>query len=158
MKRHLVSLSVMLMLAASVSLAATESTLVVKKLSGNDYSAALATVGRVYLTDGKVTLQTTDGKITVICALSGAQSVVFNKSAAAIPEIVRDKVSISVYPNPSAGMVSVSGLADGAEVRVFDLQGRSVLTTTAPSVDLSPLKAGIYLLQAGPEVVQIIKK
>lgn len=151
----------MLMAAASVSFAATEPTLVVKKLSGDDYSAALASVGKVYLTDGNVTLQTTDGKNTVICVLSEAQSIAFNKGTSAqtyITESLRDGVSISVYPNPSAGMVSVSGLEDGSVVRVFDLQGRAVLTTTAPSVDLSPLKAGVYLLQAGPELVQIIKK
>lgn len=162
--KQLFALCALLLATTLACFADNETSLIVNKLNGEEYSKALSTVGRMYFTDGNIVLQTTDGDQIPICAISEAQSIVFAKgntddsNPTIIPEVIRDKVSISVYPNPSAGIVSVSGLSDGAEVRVFDLQGRHVLTSSAPSVDLSSLKAGIYLLQAGPEVVQIVRK
>ncbi len=162
--KQLFALCTLLLATTSACFAGDEASLIVNKLNGEEYSKALSTVGRLYFTDGNIVLQTTDGDSIPICAISDARSIVFAKGntddrkPTVIPEVIRDKVSIAVYPNPSSGMVSVSGLPGGSEVRIFDLQGRPVLTSAAPSVDLSPLKAGIYLLLAGPEVVQIVRK
>lgn len=58
--------------------------------------------------------------------------------------------SISLFPNPSAGLVNIE-LASEARVTIFDLSGKSVFATTAQSginsFDLSDQKAGLYLLR-----------
>lgn len=61
---------------------------------------------------------------------------------------------LSVYPNPSKGMVFINIDAIGmASFNVYDLsgrcvqQGRTVLTSTAQGVNLSQLPAGSYTLQ-----------
>ncbi len=163
MRKHLLALSASL-LAFAACMAGDDVSLIVNYLDGSEYSAALATVGRVNLTDGKIVIETNDGATNPVGNISDVRSIVFGKRSSEdqnptlIPEVLRNEVTVSVYPNPSAGMVKVSGLPEGSDVRVFDLQGRPVLSATAPSVDLTPLKPGVYLLQAGPEVVQIIRK
>lgn len=56
--------------------------------------------------------------------------------------------NFELYPNPAAGFVTLSGLPAGAEVRIFDLQGRPVyrdfLTSELQVIDTSKLPAGMY--------------
>jgi lysophospholipase L1-like esterase len=59
--------------------------------------------------------------------------------------------AISLYPNPSTGLVQLRAPAslDGTVVQLFDLLGRAVLTATVRqnSLDMSALPAGVYTLQ-----------
>ena len=71
---------------------------------------------------------------------------------------------ISLYPNPTAGNVTVS--IEGADVRelqLLDLYGRVVLRLSlsaqrAVTLDLSALPQGVYILRAGATARRIIKK
>lgn len=67
-------------------------------------------------------------------------------------------IVFSVYPNPAADHVHVEGLKEGQQVHIFTLNGQKVLVAPGPDVDLSGLKNGIYLLQAGRQIVKLIKK
>lgn len=55
--------------------------------------------------------------------------------------------TITVYPNPTTGLVQIEG-GQPEQVRVMDLQGRVLRTLPAftTSVDLSDFPAGLYLL------------
>ncbi len=60
--------------------------------------------------------------------------------------------NIKIYPNPSTGVFTVSGLAaDAREITVTDLLGRVVYSemsnSTSVELDLSTLKAGQYILK-----------
>jgi lysophospholipase L1-like esterase len=59
--------------------------------------------------------------------------------------------AISLYPNPSPGLVQLRAPAslDGTVVQLFDLLGRAVRTATVRqnSLDISALPAGVYTLQ-----------
>lgn len=59
---------------------------------------------------------------------------------------------LAVSPNPASGSLSVSiGGADPSYVIMYDLSGRSVLSGTGSSLDVSGLASGVYLLRAGWE-------
>ena len=59
---------------------------------------------------------------------------------------------LSVSPNPASETLSVSiGGADPSIVVMYDLSGRSVLTGTDSSMDVSGLASGVYLIRAGWE-------
>jgi hypothetical protein len=57
--------------------------------------------------------------------------------------------SISLYPNPSSGIVNLSGLTSGDQVRVFDSNGRLVFTTNAANNQMHFIldRSGFYLVE-----------
>jgi hypothetical protein len=57
-----------------------------------------------------------------------------------------EKKLISVYPNPTTGLVSVNSPLV-SQILVYDLTGKQVLNSNASSVDLSAFKNGVYLLK-----------
>jgi hypothetical protein len=61
-------------------------------------------------------------------------------------EIVSDP--IRVFPNPTVGMLNVSGLTESAGLKIFTIQGMLVLSVdrTDHSIDISALPPGTYLL------------
>lgn len=79
-----------------------------------------------------------------------------------------EKLSLSIYPNPTVGQVSVQlEKGAGATVNVVSLAGQTVLSTTLTSADaqvmsLDGLPAGAYLLQiktqAGVRTQRLIKQ
>lgn len=70
----------------------------------------------------------------------------------------------SVYPNPSKGIVNVTipSLSETATIRLFDIQGRQILSKETNQVDTSfeiqDLQDGIYLVNIGNNQGSITKK
>lgn len=60
--------------------------------------------------------------------------------------------SWSIYPNPTSEILNFNGLSNSMEVSIVNLIGREVLRTTVapqyPTINVSTLPKGIYLLQA----------
>lgn len=56
--------------------------------------------------------------------------------------------SILVWPNPTSGIISISGLPQPADVQVYSVQGQLMKTVqqAESTVDVSDLPAGVYLL------------
>lgn len=58
---------------------------------------------------------------------------------------------ISIYPNPANNFLQVDGLADKAQVEVFDMAGKRVATKSATStslqIELQGLSKGVYMLR-----------
>ena len=58
--------------------------------------------------------------------------------------------TFDAYPNPTSGLIQVSGISENALVQVFDLNGKMILNENASfntSIDLSPFENGMYLLK-----------
>lgn len=72
------------------------------------------------------------------------------------------KTSLSVYPNPTNGIVHITTGTDSDEqIEITNLMGEVVLKTTiidAKSLDLSTLSAGIYVIRTSNGVVQRVTK
>lgn len=60
-----------------------------------------------------------------------------------------DSQSVIVYPNPTNGILNLSGIDQTAQIRIVDAQGRIVFDTTNSinQIDLSSLQSGLYFLQ-----------
>ncbi len=57
-----------------------------------------------------------------------------------------------VYPNPATGRITVQGVEPGEEIVLYDVLGRAVLRSRAPTdMDVSALPPGVYVLRVGRE-------
>lgn len=66
--------------------------------------------------------------------------------------------TLTLWPNPTASYLNVD-LKAGTALSLTDLQGREVLTGTAPQLDVRSLPAGIYLLRAeGYRPMRVLKQ
>jgi hypothetical protein len=59
--------------------------------------------------------------------------------------------AVNIYPNPASGKFSISGLPDGARLKISDMQGMVIYTNEKTSdmildFDLSIHSAGVYLI------------
>ena len=64
--------------------------------------------------------------------------------------------SISIYPNPSSGIINISTEEDMISVEVFDITGKRMAVYRSRTIDLSSLPNGLYNLRistAGKSVV-----
>ena len=69
--------------------------------------------------------------------------------------------SILVFPNPTSGYVTVTGLSIGEVINVYTVSGTQIIKHTATSekviLDLSGLSKGVYLLQTEQKSIKLIK-
>ncbi len=54
--------------------------------------------------------------------------------------------NLSVYPNPTMGVVSIDGINQPFTVQVLDLGGKEMMTSNEKELNLSDLRTGMYLL------------
>jgi len=75
-------------------------------------------------------------------------------------------VSISVFPNPTADVVTVRAHSDLRSIALFDIQGRLLMTkkvgSNVASVDISDETSGVYFIKVrsakGSSVTKVVKK
>lgn len=104
----------------------------------------------VYFVDA---LDTNTYKMTMKSFTGGSQGkTTFNFYEATLstesPELSR---SISVYPNPSSGMVQIASESAVKSVVVYDLQGKPVISSSESSFSISALSSGVYLMLISTE-------
>ena len=62
-----------------------------------------------------------------------------------------NEITMLVYPNPTTGIVHVSGISEGAELKVTDISGRLVHSVKADNstviLDLSSVRHGVYFIR-----------
>lgn len=56
------------------------------------------------------------------------------------------------------GKLYLEGLAQGAEVLIFDAAGKQLKRTTSNVIDVTNLKTGVYVLKADKQVVKFMKR
>jgi hypothetical protein len=54
--------------------------------------------------------------------------------------------------------MEIDGLVEGTQVQVFDATGKQVIVTNDPTINVSSLKPGMYILKAGNQIVKFAKK
>ena len=101
-----------------------------------------------------ITVTTTDGAFTATCEVMVTQDDVSNDAI--------DGNSFRVYPNPTDGVITVTGLTIGQQVRIYTLAGTQVAihiaTASKMEIDFSTLPRGTYILKTITETVKVIRK
>ena len=70
---------------------------------------------------------------------------------------------VSIYPNPSTGIVNITGIDSGTNISITGLQGQSLFTTTiatknACQIDLSGYQPGVYFIKIEMNGINIFRK
>ncbi|WP_162910835.1 LamG-like jellyroll fold domain-containing protein [Hymenobacter oligotrophus] len=71
-------------------------------------------------------------------------------------------VALRVFPNPARSQATVTGVAPGAAVSVYDVAGRLVQQLTADAAGAARLQlpaalpSGVYLVRSGPQVQRLV--
>ncbi len=109
-------------------------------------------------------------KFTRYYAASDRQVIVFNKTkydALAVNEAIKNKLQVSVYPNPANEnlFVALDSKTKIAQITISDLSGKTIINTNLlnqNNIDISGLKVGMYMLtvstENGSETVKFIKQ
>jgi len=69
--------------------------------------------------------------------------------------------TVSLYPNPSSAVFHIKGLQETSQIKIYDINGRTILTTSITnnqSVDVSNLSKGMYLVNISNPKGQTTKK
>lgn len=129
------------------------------ELPGNDcYSLRILDTGN----DGGASISLADGNGNVLIESDGNYGGGFTKafSKGALGVNDQQTVELSVYPNPTSGIVNLVSGRNIDNVNVYDVSGRLVKTVNKISsdktvLDLSSLSSGTYILkiQTGKNVV-----
>lgn len=150
----------MTLLGTTVAGVAGTSYLRVQPLEGQARTSALETIGKVvYRNDSMYIVDKTDF-VVYQEALSKIQRLDFtDKEQETSTETAT--AELTAYPNPTQGTLMVQH-ATGKTVRVYDVQGKLVLTTDleegSSKVDVSGLPKGNYLLLVENGIFRFIKE
>ena len=145
-------------LLCGMQAAATD--LVLVKSDGAQQSENIAAIGKWVFTDNGTTLQLLDkqGNVLATELLDNVRKIRFAEpSTPSAIESALQAGQIVVYPNPAHDLLIVQG-AETQTLRVFDMQGRIVVTAETNEVNVSGLESGTYLLQVGTQAVRFIKQ
>ena len=76
-------------------------------------------------------------------------------------ENVGGDISITAYPNPTSGAVTITGLTPGKTIRIYSITGSLVGTYTAQeekmTINLDNLNSGMYFLNFEGKAITVIK-
>lgn len=131
----------------------------VELLTGSAYSAAIADVTRVMFTDDTVSLVSADGIVIYSKPIAEVKRVAFGQgNPSSIADFQSPETEVRIIAESSSRSVRVEGLADGSPVLVYSLSSDMMIKGSAPSVDLSGLHAGLYVVVAGDVATRVTVK
>ncbi len=153
-----------LCLSSSVAHADGLSLQVVRHDGSVAYSGALASVGSVQIRNGVgLDVVAAVGGETLFSGLLADVKRVTMTVAAEAPSVV-GKVEIppaghfAVTPSRAGRAATVHGVEEGAEVSVFDFQGKMVRRGRAPVVCLAGVPSGLYIFRSGDSAAKVVYK
>ena len=131
-----------------------------KSVTWSSNSTSVATVSSsgvvTALSEGTaiITVRTTNGGLTATCTITVTKSTVDNA--------INKPSSTRAYPNPTTGIVTVTGLKVGTTIKIYTATGTQVATHTAhdekTTLDISALPNGLYYLNIEEQTLRLIKK
>ncbi|RAK66824.1 T9SS type A sorting domain-containing protein [Hymenobacter edaphi] len=104
------------------------------------------------------TFSTTAETTTITARASNNRVFIFSPNTTTGTKTASKLSPLAIYPNPARELVQVEGAAKGQRVQLLDLQGRVVreLPAGATSLNVSDVKAGMYLVRSGAQQARIV--
>jgi len=98
--------------------------------------------------------------------LNGEQDVYYSFITPSIMTIMKDiseNANISVYPNPTSGLLEIDAADKRIRIEIFTTDGKKIFSTasfdTRHVIDISPQPAGVYFLKAiGEDRREVVMK
>ena len=146
---------IMLFLAISCSLQLMAVNLSIQKTDNTQRLQDITKIGKLIFVENDLQLLDKAGKLLASEPITSIRKIIFVESQAAALESVETEMLL-VYPNPTQATLFIKGI-DAQVIRVYDLNGRLLLSEYGTQVNVSELSLGIYLLQIGTQVVRFIK-
>ncbi len=156
MKKKLVTISAMLLSVSSYLLA-------------QDVEACYLVInGRPIAVDQIEYIEIAPNELSFSVAMVD-QTVIENVTSASvdvvytsIENVVADRVSVKVYPNPTVAQLTIEGINGVHDVAVYNTQGTLVMQEVVGNgnntIDVTTLPEGIYLLQTDGLTLKFVKK
>ncbi|MGN0029025.1 MAG: hypothetical protein ACI35Q_04750 [Marinilabiliaceae bacterium] len=154
-------LTIAALVAAALPAVAGETDVVtVEPLTGAAYSAAIARVARVTFTDDAVRLiSAADGTVIYSSPIAETSRVSFGQGTpTALADAPSANSEVRIVAEPATRSVRTEGLTDGSPVMVHSLSGTLALRGAAPTVSLSGLQPGLYIVVAGNAAARVTVK
>lgn len=146
---------IMLFLAISCSLQLMAVNLSIQKTDNTQRLQDITKIGKLIFVENDLQLLDKAGKLLASEPITSIRKIIFVESQAAALESVETEMLL-VYPNPTQATLFIKGI-DAQVIRVYDLNGRLLLSEYGTQVNVSELSLGTYLLQIGTQVVRFIK-
>ena len=112
--------------------------------------------------DVGVTSFSGDERLRVTVKHINAETVIRIDGVGPVSNDLIDEGLLKVYPNPTDGRVTVTGLTIGTTLRLYNAVGTQVAVYTAHDekivLDISSLANGLYFLNVDTNTIRIIKK
>ena len=138
------------------SLQTMATNLVIESRSGAEVVQDIAKIGKWVFVGEYIQLQGKEGDTLATEPIADIKKICFEPPTETdVNDILVN--TILVYPNPTQDMLMIQG-AESSTLRVYNLQGRLVLTESGNQISVGNLPDGTYLLQIGTQVVRFIKK
>jgi surface protein len=167
-------------LFSSASLTSTSSAIMISLTGTGFLSGATVTVGGIVLTNVTVTGNLIKGTIPVGSNLTNPSkpsitvqnpnqkaSVAISFEPTILTSIDKEDINfeagklISIFPNPTSGIITVENTPEGVTINIFTIQGRLVLSqitdTSDPQINVSLLTKGVYIVKIGSKALKLIK-
>ena len=130
-----------------------------KSVTWNSSNTSVATVSATGVVtavsegDATITVMTVDGNFTADCEVEVSDPNVSNDNI--------HSTTFSAYPNPTSGMVTVTGLTAGKTIKMYRITGALVGTFVAQgaemTINIDNLSSGMYFLTVEGKTIRIIK-
>ncbi len=115
-------------------------------------------IERNYDTDNDITMIVTSGLIEGNLEVLMKHFYHYSSPATGIDHLTDDEVIL--FPNPTSGIINITGLTQRAEVKMYSIQGQLMksFTQVEDLINVSDLKSGIYILQLSTNNGNLVRR
>ena len=125
------------------------------KTDGTTASYVMSTSSKIYYSDTQLFLDN-NGE-TVSFNLSSLRKAYFSE----VQDVTEtDSQHLTIYPNPANDILRIKNISDNQEVTIYSINGAMVkraIVSDDAAINVSDLRAGLYIIGVGNEFSKFIK-
>lgn len=131
--------------------------IVLMKTNGTQQLQDIATIGKLVYVGDDLQLLSHDGEVLAQESVLAIRKICFEHHSTPTHPVHNTANEIIIYPNPTQDILLIKGV-ETQTLRIFDLQGRLLKTSSGQEIGVEDLAEGTYLLQVGTSIVRFIKQ